>query len=172
LRAIRTPLRQEILRSIVGLGPVSVRELAGVLDRQPASLYYHVHALEQAGLIVRDGQHHLGGRAENTYTAVADRILVDRTARSPSFARALVDLHRAALSQADREIENAVRREQLGETPEGEGVVLLRLTASLSKRDAREARQRLHELAQFLGEKNSTEGKETLSLTAALVSLS
>lgn len=168
LRAIRTPLRQEILQSIVRSGPASVRELARTLDRTPASLYYHIHALEKAGLIASKKRGARGGRTERTYSAVADRILVDRTVRSPAFARALLDLHRAALNQADREIEDALRQERIAGTPEGEGVILLRLTACLSRADAHEARRRLRDLAQFLSDRSGTDGEETLSLTAAL----
>ena len=38
LRAIRTPLRQELLQSIVRRGPATVKELARALDRSPSSL--------------------------------------------------------------------------------------------------------------------------------------
>jgi len=169
LRAIRTPFRQGLLQSIVRLGPVSVKELADALDRPPASLYYHIHALEKAGLITGQKQDPHKGGAGNTYEAVANHILVDRSVRSPAFARALLDLHRAALNQTSREIERALRRERMDETPEGEGVVLLRLTACLSRREAQEARRRLRELAQYLDDHSRMDGDETLSLTATLV---
>ena len=168
LRAIRTPLRQELLQSVVRLGPVSVKELAHALNRTPASLYYHLHALEKAGLAASRRRDSRAGRTGTTYEAVADRILVDRTARSPAFARALLDLNKAALRQADREIEDALRQERIAGTPEGEGVILLRLTACLSRADAHEARRRVRDLAQFLSDRSGTDGEETLSLTAAL----
>ena len=172
LRAIRTPFRQELLESVARLGPSSVKELAGALNRSPASLYYHLHALEKAGLVASKKWGAGEGRTDTTYEAVADRIMVDRTVRSPAFARALVDLHRAALNQADREIEDALGKERIEGTKEGDAVMLLRLTSCLSSTDAREARRRLRDLARFLSDHAEEGGDETLSLTAALVKTS
>ncbi|MBN2564926.1 MAG: helix-turn-helix transcriptional regulator [Candidatus Eisenbacteria bacterium] len=171
LRAIRTPLRQELLQTVISLGTASVKALSEATGRPPASLYYHVHELEAAGLIARAERRPSGGRPEATYRAVADRILVDRDVRSPAFAKALADLHRATLNKADREIADALRRERIGGAPEGEAVVLLRLSACLSKADAQEARRRLHELAEFMGERRQERGEEELALTAAMVRL-
>ncbi len=63
LRALRTPLRQEILSALDRPGGASVRELATTLGRKPASLYYHVHDLVRVGL-VEGGRYAAGGSAD------------------------------------------------------------------------------------------------------------
>ena len=56
LRALRTPLRQQMVRALLEFGECPVRELADELGREPAALYYHVHALVEAGIATETGQ--------------------------------------------------------------------------------------------------------------------
>jgi DNA-binding transcriptional ArsR family regulator len=168
LRALRAPLRQELLQSLIGMGTATVKQLAQSVGRAPAAIYYHVHELERAGLVRTSGARRSGSRTEALYRPVAERIVIDRTVRSQAFVGALADLHRAALSRAEREITAAITRENR-EPPGNESTSFLRLTARLTRKDAGEARRRLNELARFMSERSRREGGELLSLTAALV---
>jgi DNA-binding transcriptional ArsR family regulator len=168
LRALRTPLRQELLQSLIGMEEATVKELAQSVGRAPAAIYYHVHELEKAGLVRRSEARRTGSRMGTAYRPVAERIVIDRRVRSQAFVGALAGLHRAALSKAEREITAALARESAAE-PRDESVAFLRLTTRLSRKDAREARRRLKELARFMSEHSRREGGELLSLTAALV---
>ncbi|MCK4410184.1 MAG: helix-turn-helix transcriptional regulator, partial [Candidatus Eisenbacteria sp.] len=71
VRALRTPLRQEIVQALTKLGACTVRELADELGHEPAALYYHVHALEEAGIAVETDKRRGGGRPEGIYELVA-----------------------------------------------------------------------------------------------------
>jgi predicted transcriptional regulator len=51
IRALSTPIRQDIVDTIAALGSCSVAELADVLGRPADGLYYHVNALQSARLI-------------------------------------------------------------------------------------------------------------------------
>jgi len=168
LRALRTPLRQEIVQALTRLGACTVRELAGELGHEPAALYYHVHALEEAGIAVKTGSRTDGRRPENVYSLVAGRILIDRTENSRAFLSALVDLQRATLRTAERELEASV--EARGRTGD-DATALLRLTSRLRPGDAARAAKMLREVAEFLAGNDDPERGEACALTAVLTRL-
>lgn len=55
IRALASPLRQEILDAVEAAGPSTVADLAAALARRPDALYFHAKALEKAGLLRRTG---------------------------------------------------------------------------------------------------------------------
>jgi DNA-binding transcriptional ArsR family regulator len=169
LRALRTPLRQEIARALVRRGPCTVRELADALGREPAALYYHVHALVDAGIATEKGKRDEGARPEIVYSLAAERIMIDRRETSKSFLSALGDLQRATLRTAEREL--ACSLEARGRTDGDDGTSLLRLSSRLRPRDAARVGKMLHEVVEFLSEKDDPEEGEPYSLTAAFTRL-
>ena len=152
IRALRTPVRQEILGALERLGGGSVKDVARELGRAPATLYYHVHALVEAGLVRESGQRPAGRRTEATYAPAAHKIVIDRSASSKGFVEALSDLHRATLRTAERELALALKPRRAKKVPPGKSVALLRLSARLKPADARAARRKLEEVAGFLAE--------------------
>ncbi len=168
LRALRTPLRQEILQTMSLLGSASVKEIASALGRAPASLYYHIHELNNAGLIRAKAERRSGTKMERVYETTADQILIDRTKCSKAFVRALEDLHRATLAQATREVTSALSAKSEGRASD-DSLMLVRLSARLSRWDVKEARRMLDELAAFIGEHDSPGNEKTFAFTAAMV---
>lgn len=63
VRLLASPVRQEVIDGVQALGACTVAELAASLGRRADSLYYHVGALERAGLLVRVGVRRSGRRA-------------------------------------------------------------------------------------------------------------
>ena len=53
LRALVSPLRQEILDGVATIGPCTIADLAVLLSRTPTALYRHVQKLEKVDLIFR-----------------------------------------------------------------------------------------------------------------------
>jgi predicted transcriptional regulator len=166
LRALRTPLRREIIEALLRLGSASVKDVAAELERAPAALYYHVHELERVGLIREVEKRSAGKRHEIVYGPVAPKVEIDRTVRKPSFVEALTDLQRSTLRTAEREMARALEGPRAGRA---EAASLIRLTARLKPRAARQARRKLRELARFLAENDDPKAADTYALTAALV---
>ncbi|MFH1689956.1 MAG: helix-turn-helix domain-containing protein [Candidatus Eisenbacteria bacterium] len=171
VRALRTPLRQEIVHTLTRLGTCTVRELADELGHEPAALYYHVHALEEAGIVVETGRHKGSGRPEGVYALVAERIIIDRTETSKAFLSALADLQRSTLRTAERELTRALEVRGDGGAREKASPVLLRLTSRLSPKATAHAVKLIRELAEFLAENDDAETGEACSLTAAFTRL-
>lgn len=171
LRALRTPIRQEVLGALERLGRASVGDMAQALGRKPASLYYHVHELIGAGLIVEAGSRTGAYRAEALYETTAERIIIDRSSSSKAFTEALVGLHRAALRAAERETADSLERDRArGEAPD-ESTTLLRLSTRLSPADAKRAVEKLRELARFMETRGDPNAGSAFSFTASLVRL-
>ncbi len=169
LRALRTPLRQEMVRTFSRLGACTVRELADELRREPATLYYHVHALVDSGIVRETGKRKAGTRPESVYSLVAERILIDRKETSGPFLSALSDLQRATLRTAEKELEVALKARDPKKA--GDAPTLLRIASRLKPQDAARATKMLHELVEFLAENDDSETGDTYSLTAAFTRL-
>ena len=169
VRALRTPLRQEIVQALMKLGACTVRELADELGHAPAALYYHVHALEAAGIAIEIDKRRAGSRPEGIYELVAEKIMIDRSETSKPFLSALAELQRATLRMAERELTRAV--EARGDTPAADTTspMLLRISSRLRPRDAARAAKLLRELAQFLAENDDAAAGDAHSLTIAFV---
>lgn len=102
LRALRTPLRHRILDAFERHGPLSVVELARWLRRVPETLYYHVSALEDVGLLRRCGTRMTSGPPETLFDLESKSIEFDRSDRSPAYIKAAGQLVSATLRQAER----------------------------------------------------------------------
>lgn len=55
VRALGSPARQEVLDAVESAGPCTVASVAASLGRPADGLYFHVRALEKAGLLRRTG---------------------------------------------------------------------------------------------------------------------
>ncbi len=171
VRALRTPLRQEIVQALTRLGACTVRELANELGHEPAALYYHVHALEEAGIAVETDKRRGGGRPESIYRLVAERIMIDRSETSGPFLSALAELQRATLRTAERELTRAVEARGDGPAADTASPMLLRISSRLRPRDAARAAKLVRELAEFLAENDDSDAESSYALTVAFVRL-
>lgn len=63
------PLRIELLKRMDE--PRTCPELADYFDSTPQKIYYHVKALEKAGLVIKTGEHRVRGVVEGYYQARA-----------------------------------------------------------------------------------------------------
>lgn len=68
VRALTSTLRQDIVDLVQAMRQASVPELATQLGRPADALYYHVRALQRAGLLVEAGARRRGRHAEVLYS--------------------------------------------------------------------------------------------------------
>lgn len=67
VKVLESTVCQEIVDLVDAAGPSSVREMAQLMGRRPDSLYYHVHKLVDARLLVERGVRGTGRNAEAVY---------------------------------------------------------------------------------------------------------
>ena len=69
IRVLASPLRQLVLDTLEALGVASVAKLATALQLPADRLYFHLHALERAGLVRAVSRVRRGGRPGTMYAA-------------------------------------------------------------------------------------------------------
>lgn len=70
LRALASPVRQELIDLLVRAGPASAAELGRLIQRPADGLYYHLRALQRVGLVTSAGIRASAGRREELFRAV------------------------------------------------------------------------------------------------------
>ncbi len=104
-----SPMRLEIVEAFKDNRPRSARELAQELDRPVSSLYFHIHRLLRAGVIVECGRRPGVKKPEVLYRPTARRIGLATDPSSPASVETAVGAVRAILRRCEREFKAAVR---------------------------------------------------------------
>lgn len=102
LRALASPLRQEIVDALESAGPCSIADLAGHLRRAADALYFHVRHLVRCGLVVESERKQEGRHAFAVYDVVGRPLRIDRGRAAP---RDLARVARGILRLAERDYE-------------------------------------------------------------------
>jgi len=76
LAALRSSARQEVVDVLAEMGKVSVAEIAAILGRPADALYFHLRALQRAGLVKKAGSRKRGGRTEALFQTVAPEMFL------------------------------------------------------------------------------------------------
>ncbi|NNE10136.1 MAG: helix-turn-helix transcriptional regulator [Gemmatimonadetes bacterium] len=108
-KALTSPIRLEIIGHFTSPEPLSVAEIGARMGRPPTAIYYHIHQLEEVGLLVRAGSRGSGKKVEVLYRPVAEHfdLTPDRGNREHD-ADALATL-KSAHRMAARDMEAALR---------------------------------------------------------------
>lgn len=102
LEALASPERQDIVQALHGRPPLSVPEIAALVGRLPVSLYYHLRALERAGLLVRAGTRAAARGTEALYAIPAAQIAIEPEVRGPREVAAMRRIGAGMLRRAQR----------------------------------------------------------------------
>ena len=112
LQALAAPVRHDILDRLVAYGPMSVRDLAKALGRQPTSVYPHLQQLQRVGLVhplpIPKGQGERG-RPAIIYAPAAPKIRLTEAVQKPQNNRFMVKIAKAAGKQASRDFVAALK---------------------------------------------------------------
>lgn len=104
LRVLASPVRQELVDAAgAQAGPCSIADLAGALERPANTLYFHVRALERAGLFVPAGRRKSGRHAATLYRLPAPLVRLRYRAGNPANSRGIVAVVDGVLRLARRD---------------------------------------------------------------------
>ncbi|MGE0552494.1 MAG: ArsR/SmtB family transcription factor [Gemmatimonadales bacterium] len=108
LEALGSPARQELITALGG-EPLTVRELGQRLGRSRQALYYHLGALERAGLVVVKGYVGEGRARERRYGVVSRELILGARRHDEEELELAVQAAEAMLRLTSREMAAAVR---------------------------------------------------------------
>ena len=132
LRALSSPVRQEILDALASAGESSIAELAAHLGRRPHALYYHLRALERVELVRRTGTRRNGKTDAALYAVPAPRMVIEYRLGSRPFLADMGKTLRSMLRLTERDFRRALRfRSALSDGPR-RNVLCSRTKARLS----------------------------------------
>lgn len=101
IRALSSPIRQDILDAVTAIGPCSVAELAAAIDRRPDGLYYHIRRLVKVGLL-REAAGDGSGRGELRLDVPKKGYYLEYEPESRANKAAILRVAAAMLRSADR----------------------------------------------------------------------
>lgn len=105
VRALESPMRQEIVDALAVLGPASITDLAEHLGRAADSLYFHVKKLVKVGLVQEIEKERAGRHVWAMYALPSQSV---RLAYDSSSARSIKNVVAGALRLSLRELGQAL----------------------------------------------------------------
>ena len=150
IEAMISPLRQAIIDRIEALGPSSVADLARSLGRPADALYYHVHKLQQVGLLVETGSRSTARRDEALYDFPRRRWHIAYELADPSNVAAIRKATTSLLRQAGRDFDDGVEHPKARVKGPLRNLWSLRLEARLSRDEVREINRHLQAILAIL----------------------
>jgi DNA-binding transcriptional ArsR family regulator len=149
LRALASPERLEVFHALHGREPLSVREIGELLGRLPVSLYYHLRALEGAGLVVRTGRRAAARGEETLYSLPAEEFVVEPASRGRAEVAALRRIAAGIFRRAKR-LHDALVAEQPARQRSRREHLLVHRTIKLDAAGLRRVNALLLELTEVL----------------------
>lgn len=162
LKLMADPLRAKLLGLFAM--PATIQELAVQLNVPVTRLYYHVHLLEQHGLIQVVDSHPAGGTIEKVYRAAARQFIVDRKEFAVSGAKALKQadiLIDFALTETGKAIRKSIKSGAIDMkqvAPQPRALQIRRGNGKISASQASQFYQRLEDLVTEFTSMESEEG--------------
>ncbi|MBK7405929.1 MAG: helix-turn-helix domain-containing protein [Phycisphaerales bacterium] len=181
--AIASPVRDQILQVVVNQAPwspeqpdrpgVSIREIGSQLGRKPGSLYRHIEALVEAGLIRETGAQPSGGRDAMTYTATGEVVHLVTPERNGAAMEALCRYIERTAAQAGKEAAAATRDRVLavasstppgarGEPPRYENA-MLSMFGWLDDEQRQQLRECMWQIAEIFGHAQRRPGTKLIA---------
>lgn len=108
LRALSSPLRQEIVDVVESTGPCSITQIAAALAMPPDRLYFHIRRLLAVGLLTKHGERRSGRHVAVLYKLPGRRVRVRFNREDARVRRAVGAIHDGVLRLARRDLRRAM----------------------------------------------------------------
>jgi DNA-binding transcriptional ArsR family regulator len=152
------------------IGPCSITELADALGRSRNSLYYHVRALRDAGLLLETRRSGEGKKATAHYDPAGRPLAVHFDLSTKDRKRAVIALARARIRSAARGFERACRPGAVTVEGPQRNLWATHLKGWLSDEEHKEAKELFARLIHLIGRnsRQSDQNKRSYELTFVL----
>lgn len=150
---------------------MSVREVAADLRRRADGLYFHVHQLLEAGLVLADGERRLARHTETLYR-VPTGLRLQYDLSDAATRDALASMAAAMLRVARRDFERAVELDNARSQGPARNLWNARVVGWVTHKQAAQINELLNQILDVLGtESRTTDRAERVSLVWSLAPL-
>ena len=168
VRALASPVRQDIVDAVTARGTVSVATIARMLGRAPSALYFHIERLERLGLLVRRDIPTRRGRPSVGYDVPGrPMVLVYKPAQSKT-RLPMGKLVRAMAASATRSFVRAYRPDA-NVTGLDRNLWASRSKGWLSPRELRRVNRHLQELTRLLHQASDAPGSDRQAMELTFI---
>ncbi len=171
LRAIRFPIRQEIMDCLYANGSSTVPQLAKHLGVTPESLYPHIRYLQKVRLIQVTGERQTPRRPATLYNIAIRKQPMRYDLTDPEKRACYVDIAQAILRLTARDWEAAVLAGDVTVEGSKRDLNVGRLTAWLSDSELILFNQKIREIVQLIQKSKPAPDKRLLAVTFAIAPL-
>lgn len=107
IRALASPVRQDIVDAVSAIGRATAPEIARALGRRPDGLYFHLRLLSRVGLLKIGERPNSGGRMVATYSVPGRPLRVKYDLSEPAGSGAISRVAASMLRTANRSFARA-----------------------------------------------------------------
>ena len=158
LKALASPIRQELLDLLVRTGPASAAELGRLVHRPADGLYYHLRELRRVGLVSSAGTREYQGRREELFQAVHPEPTLRHDPSPGGNSPAVIAIVSSMLRLGIRDFKKGAASPNVRAHGPQRELWAARTTGWLSPAELAEANQRIRALNTVAG-KRSPKGK-------------
>lgn len=164
LQCMSSSVRTEILKHIQHQGPCSIKEVAALLGRSHADLFYHFRELAICGLLDIVEWRKAGKRTEAVYAAAARKYIYELSGKPPSFLEKAAKSVGGMLRLADREFAAAAKAAP-HEPSVLAGMKAMRTSARLSNEDSETLKRKIEEIVDWMRERDKADSGPRVAFT-------
>lgn len=170
IRAVSSPVRQDIVDAVAVIGPCSVSELGDFLDLRPDSLYYHVRVLRDLGILLEASRVNPRGQSIATYDVPGRPVFLRYELSTREGAAALSRYAAAMLRSAQRGFSHGIKSDEVVAEGPARNLRAARWKGWLSADELREVNQLLGHLIRLFrrGQPRGAEDGKLYELTFVL----
>lgn len=152
LECLSSTVRTDIIDHLVGRGPMSIKQLAASLGRQPSSIYYHIDMLQKVGLIIEAGTQVSNRRTEVLYQTPAPRIRLKKAIPNPKNHDAINKMVGVLSRQSQRDFAQGLTHPDMRADGPERNLGFFRLINRPSPESLQEINRHLDRIAEILWE--------------------
>jgi DNA-binding transcriptional ArsR family regulator len=145
-----SPRRHDIVDRLVASGPLSIKELAGIIGAEPPALYHHIRKLLAVGLVVEAGSRVVRRKREQLYATPGRRMRLAQALDDPANRDLFVQIGASLCRQMDRDFRRGSVSGAAVTHGEGKNLSLSRLIGSPGPEGMARINRNLEEIIEIL----------------------
>lgn len=150
IACLTSPVRTDIVDHLATRGPLSIREVAEEIGKQPSAIYHHIRKLEEVELLSEVGSRLVNRRTEKLYATPARRMRMIRALGDPDNAGLMGYMVAALARQAERDFRTGLDHSARKTEGPQRNLGFFRLVNRPSRQSLKEINRKLDEIAEIL----------------------